>query len=95
VDRAAQPRQNGKEHIVPLSEQVQALLCAQPRQSSRLVFPGERGVFSGWSKSKHRRDRDSCAIGWTLHDCRRTVATGLQRLGVRLEATQSVLNHIA
>jgi integrase len=28
-----------------------------------------------------------------LHDLRRTLATGLQRLGVRLEVTESVLNH--
>lgn len=33
--------------------------------------------------------------GWTLHDLRRTTATGLQRLGVRLEVTESVLNHVA
>jgi hypothetical protein len=32
---------------------------------------------------------------WTLHDLRRTVATGLQRLGVRLEVTEAVLNHIS
>jgi integrase len=32
---------------------------------------------------------------WTLHDLRRTVATGLQRLGVRLEVTESVLNHVS
>jgi hypothetical protein len=30
---------------------------------------------------------------WTLHDIRRTVASGLQRLGVRLEVTEAVLNH--
>jgi len=32
---------------------------------------------------------------WTVHDLRRTVATGLQRLGVRLEVTETVLNHIS
>ena len=31
----------------------------------------------------------------SLHDLRRTVATGLQRLGVRLEVTEAVLNHIS
>ncbi|MGE0714099.1 MAG: tyrosine-type recombinase/integrase [Alphaproteobacteria bacterium] len=31
---------------------------------------------------------------WTLHDLRRTLATGLQRLGVRLEVTEAVLNHV-
>jgi hypothetical protein len=30
-----------------------------------------------------------------LHDLRRTAATGLQRLGVRLEVTESVLNHVS
>lgn len=30
---------------------------------------------------------------WRLHDARRTLATGLQRLGVRFEVTEAVLNH--
>ena len=54
-----------------------------------LVFPGERGTpFSGWSKA-------SGVSGWWLHDLRRTLATGLQRLGVRLEVTEAVLNHLS
>ena len=32
---------------------------------------------------------------WRLHDARRTLATGLQRLGVRFEVTEAVLNHTA
>lgn len=32
---------------------------------------------------------------WRLHDLRRTVATGLQRLGVRLEAIEAVLGHVS
>jgi len=32
---------------------------------------------------------------WTLHDLRRTVATNLQRLGVKLEVTEAVLNHVS
>lgn len=35
------------------------------------------------------------AAHWTLHDIRRTVATGLQRLGTRLEVTEAVLNHVS
>ena len=30
-----------------------------------------------------------------MHDLRRTVATGLQRLGLRLEVTEAVFNHIS
>jgi integrase len=32
---------------------------------------------------------------WVLHDLRRSVATSLQRLGVRLEVTEAVLNHVS
>jgi len=32
-------------------------------------------------------------VPWRMHDIRRTVATGLQRLGVRFEVTEAVLNN--
>src|SRR5215813_11031150 len=70
---------------------------AAPQAANRsLVLPGERGTpFSGWSKAKTQLDTASGVSGWWLHDLRRTVATGLQRLGVRLEVTEAVLNHLS
>ena len=74
---------NGVTHIVPLSSQAQAILRAQPRLEGKiLIFPGERGVFSGWSNPKDRLDQLR-RLDWTVHDLRRTAATGLQQLGVR------------
>lgn len=32
---------------------------------------------------------------WRVHDLRRTLATGFQRLGVRFEVTEAVLNHVS
>nr|WP_281384777.1 site-specific integrase [Novosphingobium piscinae] len=32
---------------------------------------------------------------WRVHDLRRTLATGLQRLGVRFEVTEATLNHVS
>lgn len=32
---------------------------------------------------------------WRVHDIRRTVATGMQRLGIRLEAVEAVLGHVS
>lgn len=32
---------------------------------------------------------------WRVHDIRRTFATGMQRLGVRFEVTEAVLNHVS
>jgi integrase len=86
----------GAAHIVPLSTQAQAILRGTPRLGeSDLMFPGRRGTFSGFSKAKAALDKASGVKDWRLHDLRRTMATGLQRLGVRLEVTEAVLNHIA
>ena len=70
--------------------------------SDALVLPGAASTpFSGWSKAKAALDgavadaRGASLAPWSVHDLRRTVATGLQRLGVRLEVTEAVLNHIS
>jgi integrase len=100
---------NGIAHLVPLSQPARELLHAlrsdkprdvqddtHQRAKLALVLPGERGTpFSGWSKAKAALDTASGVSGWWLHDLRRTLATGLQRLGVRLEVTEAVLNHLS
>jgi integrase len=87
---------NDQDNIVPLAPQAQAIVRDAKRyEGNSLVFPGENGVFSGWSKSKERLDKASGVNDWRLHDIRRTAATGLQRLGVRLEVTEAILNHVA
>jgi integrase len=99
---------NGIPHLVPLSQPASKILQvlrsdgpgdvqgAHQRAKLALVFPGERGTpFSGWSKAKLALDAASGVSGWWLHDLRRTLATGLQRLGVRLEVTEAVLNHLS
>jgi integrase len=87
---------NGAAHLVPLSLQAQAILRAAPHHGgTNLVFPGRNGPFNGFSKAKVALDAASGVKDWRLHDLRRTMATGLQRLGVRLEVTEAVLNHVA
>jgi integrase len=85
---------NGATHIVPLSGPAKDLLRNVPR-FGELVFPGLRGTFNGFSKAKAALDAKSGVTSWRLHDLRRTAATGLQRLGVRLEVTEQVLNHVS
>ena len=86
---------NEVRHVVPLSEPAAAILREIPRVEE-LALPGARrgSPFSGWSKAKAQLDELSGVTDWRLHDLRRTVATGLQRLGIRLEVTESVLNHV-
>lgn len=41
-------------------------------------------------------DPDDVSIDpWRAHDLRRTLATGMQRLGVRFEVTEAILNHVS
>lgn len=98
---------NGCENIVPLTDRVVARLDKVaggdkwPR--SGLVFPSREGTApSGFSKLKRRLDASMAKAAkaakaelapWKLHDLRRTVATNMQRLGIRHEAVEHLLNH--
>jgi integrase len=98
---------NKKPHLVPLSKQAISVLDELaggddwPRQGLVFSTTGKTPV-SGFSKAKKRLDEWlALALGdrqlepWRTHDLRRTVATGLQRLGVRFEVTEAVLNHLS
>ena len=85
---------NGLAHDVPLSTPAQAVISNLPRiVDADLVFTIKRQRVTGFSRAKERLDAASGVTDWTLHDLRRTVASGLQRLGVRVEVTEAVLNH--
>jgi integrase len=95
----------------PARELLRTVLPDQARGRDGLVLPGFAGPFVGWSKAKRALDKaimdarveaaspagtkPAQLAPWSVHDLRRTVATGLQRLGVRLEVTEAVLNHIS
>ena len=100
---------NRREHAIPLSVSALEILRSLPRvERSGLVFTTTNGrvPVSGFNKAKDRFDN---AIGelraqagseepiepWVFHDLRRTMATNLQKLGVRLEVTEAVLNHVS
>lgn len=88
----AERAKNGKTHLVPLSAAASKLIAALPTRSGRL-FPKGTGLTSRAAK------RIRVAMGdtpnWRWHDLRRTMATGMQRLGVQREVTEAVLNHIS
>lgn len=96
---------NSVAHLVPLSDAAVTVFESIPRiGDSDMLFPASRGGTghaSGYSKLAARlRTAVEKEVGkpvplWRLHDIRRTAATGMQRLGVRLEVTEAVLNHIS
>lgn len=84
---------NGKPHIVHLSQPVLDLIQSTPRLGE-LVFSGDgTTLFQGFSKSKARLDRLSGVSDWTLHDLRRTVVSGMARLGIAPHVADKILNH--
>jgi integrase len=101
---------NDRLHEVQLSEAAIEVLQSLPRIGDGLVFTttGQTAV-SGFSKSKRRLDavmlktkwaelgaRKSDSIpGWTLHDLRRTAATGMARLNFPPHVVDKVLNHVS
>lgn len=97
---------NGEQNIIPLNALAVAVLDdvargkTWPRQGR--VFATSSGAkFSAYHKGKVKIDRLVAQDGgepvapWRLHDLRRTLATGFQRLGVRFEVTEAVLNHVS
>jgi integrase len=99
---------NGKPNFVPINEmalsEIEQIPTSILGRSALLFTTTGRTPISGISKLKARLDERMSNIleangqpfePWRLHDIRRTVATGLQRLGVRLEVTEAILNHVS
>lgn len=101
----AERAKNDTTHLVPLSAAAVAVLKGVDEvDGSDWLFPALGNTdnpASGISKAVERirvavaKDMDRDVPNWSLHDIRRTVATALQRLGIRFEVTEAVLNHIS
>ena len=84
---------NGKPHLVHLSAPMRSLLRATPRTGDVVFSADGQTLFQGYSKAKARLDRLSGVSDWTLHDLRRTVVSGMARLGVAPHVADKILNH--
>ena len=102
ISLAGERTKNGEPHKVPLSLPALAIIESLPRVAGTDLLFSTNGKtkVSGWSKAK--RQLDDALIeakqelpSWTVHDLRRTVATGLQKLGVNLQVIEAVLGHVS
>lgn len=101
---------NGSPQIVPLSPAAVAEFDRLaggddwPRRGYAITTD-QRTPVSGFSAAKRQMDallieaaekaeRD-VPEPWRFHDLRRSLATGFQRLGIRFEVTEAVLNHLS
>ena len=92
---------NGREHHLPLGA-LSAELLSQAMTNTRPINgytffarTNTGSYFNGWSKAKAALDKASGVNDWTLHDLRRTFASNLAALGVRLEVIERLLNHVS
>ena len=87
---------NALPRTIPLSAAARDDIDALPRTPSPYCFPSASGTpIARWSSVKARIDAASGIRDWRLHDLRRTAATNLQRLGVKLEVIENLLGHTA
>jgi integrase len=49
--------------------------------------------INSWGRAKARLDEDAPIYPWRIHDLRRSVATGLQKLKIPLTVTEAILGH--
>jgi integrase len=96
---------NGIRHEVPLSDAALSIIVALPRVKTTrgFVFTTRRdAAVSGFSRAKDRLDATIAAAlphgakpldHWTFHDLRRTMASGMARLGIQIPVIEKVLNH--
>jgi integrase len=82
------------DHDIPLTPLMRAVIAAQPRTTSALLFPsrltGSR--MRGWHHLVAALQRDS-GVDFQLHDLRRTTRTLMSRLGVNEDIAELAIGH--
>jgi len=87
---------NDQDHDLPMSPAVRSIIAARPRNDGLVFAP-----IMSWSRRKLRLDAaiteklGRALPPWTLHDLRRTAATGMADIGIQPHVVEAVLNHIS
>ncbi len=87
---------NRRSHTFPLGALAWTFL--DPEMEADEYFFKGRGKetpFDGWSKCKPKLEERAGVKEWTLHDLRRTFASGLAAQGVSIPVIERLLNHIS
>ena len=92
---AAHATKTGARHEIPVTATMRAVLTAQPRTTSDLVFPSSRtGVqMRGWTSLVDAAVSAS-GVKFRLHDLRRTVRTLMSRCGVAEDIAELAIGHV-
>jgi integrase len=89
----AERTKNEKPHLVHLTEHAKAIIGKIPNTGNYVFTSNGKTPFSGFSKSKKRLDEHSGVDNWRIHDIRRTVTSGLAKIGIAPHIADKILNH--
>lgn len=88
---------NKREHRIPIGERAKSILQNLSEETD-LVFPSrisDENPFNGWGKAKQLFDETIEVSDYTLHDLRRTYSSNMAMLGVSIQVTEKLLNHVS
>lgn len=90
---------NRRALTLPLPGPAMEILQSVARRDGPCVFGDPRHGFTGWTAAKRKLDARLVAAGtplahWILHDLRRTMRTGLGRLGTPPHIAELAINHV-
>jgi integrase len=89
----AERAKNDRANVTPLSDTAWRILDALPRNGDYVLGTGA-SHFMCYNRLKRKLGaRLNFAEPWTFHDLRRSVASGLQRIGTHVEVIEAILNH--
>jgi integrase len=89
---------NNREHTVPLPDLAAEILRTLPRidDSDLVLTLTGRVPLRAFRNIKRRIDTLAPPMPqWVLHDVRRSVASGMARLGINLPVIEKLLNHVS
>jgi integrase len=85
---------NGKEHVIPIGDELYQWLLKRSHHKMGLIFSASNGnQFTAWSKSLKAFQEDCGVDDWTLHDLRRYFSSTMAALGVGQAVTEHLLAH--
>jgi integrase len=90
IELPGERNKNGLPHTIPITPMIRRVLDSLP-STGKFLLNGSDRPFGDHSGAK---EKIAPAIrAWTLHDLRRSFASGLQRLGVAPHIVELALNH--
>ena len=87
---------SGEPHEIPLSIPACLIVAGLPHVGGGQYVFSRNGTTpaAGYAAAKKQLDDVVKIPAWRVHDLRRTVATGLQKIGVELTVTEAALGHV-